>query len=567
MNKFVFIFVSLLLFSCSNQPKQEVDLIIDHATVYTVDSLFTVTEAIAVKDGKIIETGSTELINDKYTAKQIIDAEGKFIYPGFIDAHCHFYGYGKGLNEANLVGTNSYNEVLEKVIEHSKLNSEFVKPKSLTERPWLIGRGWDQNDWETKEFPTKEKLDAIFPDVPVFLKRIDGHAALVNQVVLDLAKLNNKTKINGGELILKDGELTGVLVDNAVDSVEKLIPKQNADLIKRALLNAQTNCFEMGLTTVDDAGLEKNIIDAIDKLQKEGELKMRIYAMLTPTEENLTYYLEHGKYKTDKLNVCSFKFYGDGALGSRGACLLEEYSDKSNWKGFLLNDLAYFNKYADQMDSYKFQMNTHCIGDSAVRAMLLVYATNPIMFGDGKGKLFSSISKDRRWRIEHAQVVSKKDLELIKLLGVIPSIQPTHATSDMYWANERLGNERVKTAYAYKDLLKAAGMVALGTDFPVEDISPFKTFYAAVFRKDVKGLPDKGYQMENALTREETLRGMTIWAAYSNFEEKEKGSLEKGKFADFIIVDTDLMKCNEGEVLKSKVISTWINGEKVFAAK
>lgn len=566
MNKLAFIFSSLLLYSCSNQPKQEVDLIIDHATVYTVDSLFSVTEAIAVKDGKIIETGSNEFINSKYTSKQTIDAEGKFIYPGFIDAHCHFYGYGKGLTEANLVGTTSYNEVLEKVIEHSKLNSEFVKSKSLTEKPWLIGRGWDQNDWETKEFPTKEKLDAIFPDVPVFLKRIDGHAVLVNQVVLDLAKFSNKTKINGGELILKDGELTGVLVDNAIDSIEKLIPKQNADLIKRALLNAQTNCFALGITTVDDAGLEKNIIDAIDKLQKEGELKMRVYAMLTPNMENLNHYLKNGKYKTDKLNVCSFKFYADGALGSRGACLLNDYADKPNWKGFLLNDVAYFNKYAGEMDVNKFQMNTHCIGDSAVRTILMMYGTNPIMFGDVDGKLFNSIVKDRRWRIEHAQIVSKKDLEWIKALHVIPSIQPTHATSDMYWAEERLGKERVKTAYAYKDLLNAAGMVALGTDFPVEDISPFKTFYAAVFRKDPKGLPEKGYQMENALTREETLRGMTIWAAYSNFEEKEKGSLEKGKFADFIILDTDIMKCDEDKILKSKISSTWINGESVFSA-
>ncbi|MBK7310567.1 MAG: amidohydrolase [Sphingobacteriaceae bacterium] len=554
MNKFVFVFTSLLLFSCSNQPKQEVDLIIDHATVYTVDSLFTITEAIAVKDGKIIETGSNELINDKYTAKQTIDAEGKFIYPGFIDAHCHFYGYGKGLTEANLVGTNSYNEVLEKVIEHSKLNSEFVKPTSLSEKLWLVGRGWDQNDWEKKEFPTKEKLDAIFPDVPVFLKRIDGHAALVNQVVLDLAKLNNKTKINGGEFILQDGELTGLLVDNAVDSVEKLIPKQNADLIKRALLNAQKNCLAMGLTTVDDAGLEKNIIDAIDKLHKEHELKIRVYAMLTPTEENLAHYLEHGKYKTDKLNICSFKYYGDGALGSRGACLCKEYADKAGWKGFLLSDIKYFEEQAKLMAQKGFQMNTHCIGDSAARVILNIYSK----YLDDK--------KDMRWRIEHAQVICEADFTYFSK-NCLPSVQPTHATSDMYWAGDRLGNERVKNAYAYKALLKNAGSIPLGTDFPVEDINPFKTFYAAVFRKDAKGLPDKGYQMENALSREETLRGMTSWAAYSNFEEKEKGSLEKGKFADFIIVDTDLMKCNEGEVLKSKVISTWINGEKVFTLK
>jgi len=568
MHKLYYSLIFLVFISCSN-PKKEVDLIIHHGVIYTVDSTFSIKEAMAIKDGKIIEVGTNDLITSSYNSKQIIDLEGKAIYPGFIDAHCHFYGYGKGLSEADLVGTSSYNDVLEKTLSFYKTRYLDGLPNDkaqiVKDNYWLIGRGWDQNDWDVKEFPTKEKLDSLFPDVPVFLKRIDGHAALVNQKVLNLVKFSSKTKILGGELILKNGELTGVLVDNAVDSVEKLIPKAASSLIKRALLEAQKKCLAMGLTTVDDAGLEKTIIDVIDELQKDNQLKMRVYAMLTPNQENLTYYLKNGKYKTDKLNVCSFKFYADGALGSRGACLLEDYADKSNWKGFLLNDIAYFNKYASEMDLEKFQMNTHCIGDSAVRAMLMMYGTNPKMFGDIDGKAFNSITKERRWRIEHAQIVSKKDLEWIKALHVIPSIQPTHATSDMYWASERLGKDRVKTAYAYKDLLNAAGMVALGTDFPVEDISPFKTFYAAVFRKDSKGFPEKGFQMENALSREETLRGMTIWAAYTNFEEKEKGSLEKGKFADFIILDTDLMKCDEKHILSTKVISTYINGEKVFS--
>ena len=323
----------------------------------------------------------------------------------------------------------------------------------------------------------------------------------------------------------------------------------------------------MGITTVDDAGLEKEIVDAIDKLHKEKELKMRVYAMLTPTQENLDHYLKNGKYKTDRLNVCSFKFYGDGALGSRGACLLKDYSDKPEWKGFLLSDLNYFKAFADTMYLNNFQMNIHCIGDSAIRTMIGVFGSTPETFGDVDGKMFKSINKERRWRIEHAQIVDTSDLKWIKALEIIPSVQPTHATSDMYWAQERLGKDRVRTAYAYKALLKAAGMLALGTDFPVEDISPFKTFYAAVFRKDAKGFPEKGYQMENALTREETLKGMTSWAAYSNFEEKEKGSLEKGKFADLIILDTDLLNCNESQILKAKVISTFINAEKVYSLK
>jgi predicted amidohydrolase YtcJ len=324
------------------------------------------------------------------------------------------------------------------------------------------------------------------------------------------------------------------------------------------------------LTTVDDAGLMKYEIDAIDELQKQGKLKMRVYAMLSDSTPNYKYYLEKGPYKTDRLNVCSFKFYADGALGSRGACLLKPYADKKVWKGFLLNTPDHFSEKAKIMIDKGFQMNTHCIGDSAVRLLQHIYMF-PYGYKENKdGSISMTIcndclsSKKARWRIEHYQVINRKDLENAQ--NVIPSVQPTHATSDMYWAKDRLGNERVKYAYAYKDLLKAAGLLALGTDFPVEDISPFKTFYAAVFRKDSKGFPEGGFQMENALTREETIKGMTIWAAYSNFEEKEKGSLEKGKFADFVILDTDIMKCSEKNILTSKVLSTYLNGEKVYSA-
>jgi predicted amidohydrolase YtcJ len=320
----------------------------------------------------------------------------------------------------------------------------------------------------------------------------------------------------------------------------------------------------MGITTVDDAGLMKYEIDIIDSLQKVNELKMRVYAMLSDSGPNYKYYLKKGPYKTERLNVCSFKFYADGALGSRGACLLNNYADKTNWKGFLLNTEKHFNTSADLVYENGFQMNTHCIGDSAMRLILYAYALNPKIGFDANGDLTNEIMKKRRWRIEHSQIINEKDLELVKSLFVIPSIQPTHATSDMYWAEERLGKERIKFAYAYKQLLNAAGLVAIGTDFPVEDISPFKTFYAAVYRKDSKGFPKNGFQMENALTREETIKGMTIWAAYSNFEEKEKGSLTAGKFADFVILDTDLIKCQEDKILNTKVLSTFIAGEEVY---
>jgi predicted amidohydrolase YtcJ len=548
-NFFLFL-VCVFLVSCSNK-KQEVELIVHNAVIYTVDSSFSIQQAMAIKDGKIIETGSNEQILNSYSAKETKDIEGKTIFPGFIDAHCHFLSYGLGLQQVDLVGTKSFNEVFTKVREFVIKTDETPNPSTNGEIQWVVGRGWDQNDWEVKEYPTKEKFDSLFPNTPLILKRIDGHAALANSAALKLAGLDNNTKINGGELI-KDskGHLTGILIDNAVDLVSGKISAPSKEKLFKALLAAQENCLTVGLTTIDDAGLMKYEIDAIDELQKSGKLKMRVYAMLSDSAPNYKYYLEKGPYKTERLNVRSFKFYADGALGSRGACLLENYSDKKDWKGFLLNAKEHFEEYAAILAQKGFQMNTHCIGDSSDRIILDIYQK-------------AAHIKDKRWRIEHAQVVNKTDLE--KFVGIIPSVQPTHATSDMYWAEERLGKDRVKGAYAYKDLLKAAGIVALGTDFPVEDISPFKTFYAAVVRKDAKGFPEKGYQIENALSREETIRGMTIWAAYSNFEEKEKGSLEKNKFADFVILDTDLMKCPENSILSTKVLSTYIDGQNVYS--
>lgn len=554
---FVLLVSCTFLFSCSLK-KENADLIIHNATIYSVDSSFTIYEAMAVKDGKIIELNSNAEILNKYASKNMTDAEGKFIFPGFIDAHCHFLSYGLGLQQVDLVGTKSFNEVIQKV--------KASLPSPAGEGPgvrWIIGRGWDQNDWDVKEYPTKEKLDSLFPNTPVILKRIDGHAALVNSEALKLAGIDLKTKINGGEILKDKNGLTGILIDNAVDLVTNKIPLPTKEQMREALLAAQKNCFAVGLTTVDDAGIMKSDVDVIDELQRKNELKMRIYAMLSDSAPNYNYYLEKGIYKTERLNVRSFKFYGDGALGSRGACLLQGYSDKPNWKGFLLNTKVHYEKYAKILESKEFQFNVHCIGDSAVRLMLQIFGAYPMKYGNPDGN-FAEPAKEKRWRVEHAQVVSKSDLDFIKGLSVIPSIQPTHATSDMYWAEERLGKERVKTAYAYKDLLNAAGLVALGTDFPVEDISPFKTFYAAVFRKDSKGFPKGGFQMENALSREETLKGMTIWAAYSNFEENEKGSLEKGKFADFIILDNDLMKCEENKILNTKVLGTFIGGEQVY---
>ncbi|MEO6669230.1 MAG: amidohydrolase [Ferruginibacter sp.] len=533
----------ICLGSCSS--KLQADLIIHHAKIYTVDSAFSVVEAMAIKDKKILATGTNTEIMRKYESTQTIDATGKIIFPGFIDAHCHFTGFATDMWKCDLVGTGSFDEIIQKLTVYSK----------DAPMQWIYGRGWDQNDWVVKEYPDKKILDSLFPDRPVFLKRIDGHAALVNQKALDLAGITIDTKLKGGSLEIKADKLTGILIDNAMDLVDTKIPVLSDSLAKKYCLEAQKLCFSYGLTGVHDCGIGEHTIDMVDEEQKAGRLKMKIFALLSDSIQYYDRWIAKGPYITERLHVGGFKVYADGALGSRGACLLKDYSDKPGWKGFLLSDPAYFEKIAEKLAQSKLQMCTHAIGDSGNREMLKIYAA--VL----KGK------NDRRWRIEHAQVVNENDFHFFGDDNIIPSVQPTHATSDMYWAGTRLGEERIKNAYAYQQLLKQNGWIPLGTDFPVEDISTFKTFYAAVVRKDAKGFPAIGFQIENALTREQAIRGMTIWAAKAAFEEKEKGSLEVGKAADFILLDGDLMKCAEGDMLKTMVLKTYVNGEVVYEIK
>ncbi|WP_456440358.1 amidohydrolase [Psychroserpens sp.] len=537
MKKLITIFLLIICFSCS-EDKQSVDSIIINANVYTVNSDFGTAEAFVVKDGKFLEIGTSSDIQSKFTSGNIIDAQGKTIVPGLIDAHCHFLGLGLDQQAVDLVGTKSFEDVIKRVLDF----------QNERHQDYILGRGWDQNDWEDKVFPNKKLLDKLFPKTPVVLTRVDGHAILCNQAALDIGNVTVKSKVEGGEVVIENGELTGVLVDNAEMLVMKYWPKPTRKDKVNALLAAQDICFDLGLTTVDDAGLSQDAIEIMDSLHKTGDLKMRVYAMVSYNEKNVDYYLNKGIIKTERLNVRSFKFYADGALGSRGAMLRASYSDKPNHFGLLVTDLETFNKNAERIANSDYQMNTHAIGDSANHAVLQTY--NKVLAGKA----------NRRWRVEHAQVVSPEDFDLYK--NVMPSIQPTHATSDMYWAEDRLGSERVKGAYAYKQLLNAYGKVALGTDFPVEQVSPFLTFYAAVARQDLEQYPEGGFQKENGLTREETLKGMTIWAAYSNFEENEKGSIEPGKFADFIILDKDIMKVNQNEIPNIKVEQTFVGGEK-----
>ena len=532
----------LIAVGCSQKPAA--DLILFNGKIYTVDSTFSIVQAMVVSNGKIVETGSNAL-EAKYQCRQKIDLMGKSVYPGFIDAHCHFYGYSTDLPKCPLFGTKSFDEVLQRVKEYASTN-KFS---------WILGRGWDQNDWSDNEFPDKSVLDSMFPNTPVYLMRIDGHAALVNQKALDIAGITTSTKVQGGEIITKNNRLTGLLIDNAVDIVKAHIPEFTAQIKTEGLIKGERNCFAVGLTSVVDAGLRVSDILLLDSLQKTGTLSMRIYAMAELTNESKKYWFEKGKYKSDRLDVRSFKLYADGALGSRGACLLQPYSDLPGHYGFILQDKDSIRLAVKEVMEHGFQLNTHCIGDSANRFMLKTYAAN------------LKTKNDFRWRIEHCQVVNHDDLKYFSDYSIIPSVQPTHATSDMYWAEKRLGSVRIHDAYSNNALLKETGMLALGSDFPVEDINPLYGFYAAVVRKDQKGFPPEGFEIENSISRTEALRGMTIWAAYSMFEENEKGSLEKGKAADFVIMNDDLMTAPDSVLFKLPVEATYSNGVKVYENK
>ncbi|MEN8224559.1 MAG: amidohydrolase [Bacteroidota bacterium] len=541
INYFLLI-ISLLIISACNTMKKEADLIIMNAQVYTLDKDFSTAGCVVVSAGKIIALGDTTLMND-YEAKKILDVKGRFVYPGFYDAHCHFMSYGIGkLQRVDLTGTASFDEVMERVSLHAENNPS----------EWLEGRGWDQNDWEVKEFPDRTALDQLFPDRPVLLTRIDGHAVLVNGEALRRAGINAETSLVGGEVVLRDGVPSGVLIDNAIELVRDVIPEVDPALKKAALLAGQEDCFAVGLTSVMDAGLDVSDIRIIDSLQQQGKLKIKINAMIASTDSNYLEFMQQGELKTERLHVNSIKLYADGALGSRGACMIHPYSDEPENHGLIMFEEAFFREVMENALQYDFQVNTHAIGDSGNRFILDLYAE------------YLGGHNDRRWRIEHAQIVHEDDFHKFADYSIIPSVQATHATSDMYWAGDRVGEERMKGAYAYQKLLALNGWLPNGTDFPIEKISPVLTYYAAVSRKDLAGYPEGGFQVQDALSREEALRSITIWAAKSAFEEDEKGSLEVGKAADIVILDQDLMIIDETEIPKTKVLYTISNGELVF---
>ncbi len=524
--------------------KVQADLILTGGVIYTVDEFFSVGEAIAVKDHKVLAVGSNKEIEKKYQSAQLKDLHGSFVYPGWIDAHCHFFGYGMNLNAVDLAGTSSIEEII------SMLKVHHLKNPGM----WITGRGWDQNDWAVQEFPNKSMLDEHFPNTPILLRRIDGHAAWVNTTALELAGVTGKTKVDGGTVMLTDGLPNGIFIDNAISLVGREVPAPSEEKVIDALKQAEKNCFNVGLTSVMDAGLSNRVVLLIDSLHKAGALQIRINAWLSPSDENFSHFLKKGTYQTEHLSVNTIKLFTDGALGSRGARLIEPYSDDPENLGLYVTSLNVLEELCRKAYANNYAVATHCIGDAANRETLKIYA------GILGGK------NDRRWRIEHAQIIHPDDFQTFGDYNIIPSVQPTHATSDMYWAEQRVGLQRIKGAYAYKQLLEQNGWIPSGSDFPVEQINPLFGFYAATIRKDQSGYPEEGFQMENAISRKDALRAMTIWAAKSGFEEHLKGSLEPGKMADFVITSKDIMTAPEAELFKIVVKATYSGGKLVYEA-
>ncbi|MBK8228818.1 MAG: amidohydrolase [Flavobacteriales bacterium] len=533
----------LLLLAACGYRDRDADLVVHNAVIHALDEADSVHQAMAIKDGRIIELGPEHKIRNRYSTKATYDAAGQHIYPGFADGHCHFYGYGLNKQKVDLQGVGDWDEALARIEAYAKAHPG---------QGWILGRGWDQNDWPVKEYPDNTKLNALFPDRPVLMQRIDGHAAVVNEAALRAVGMDPEHAVEGGLMLKRDGRFTGVLIDNAVSVFQPIMEQADEATKRQALLDAQRDCFAVGLTMVHDAGLDPGTIDLIKRMQEEGALKMRVYAMVSDSAPYLEQFARSGAIATDRLTVRSVKVYADGALGSRGALLKQPYHDQPGHHGLQLASRDHFREVARWCMDHGFQMNTHCIGDSANKLLLEVY-----------GEVLGG-SNDKRWRIEHAQVVSPADRELFAQHSIIPSVQPTHATSDGPWAVDRLGEARIRDAYAYEALRSIMGLVALGTDFPVEGIDPLQTFRSAVLRQSADGWPEGGYHMANALSPTDALRGMTIWNAIAAFREEDLGTLQAGKRADFTVVNIDLEKAPAEALRQAKVVATWIEGEKVF---
>jgi len=536
------------------------DLVLTDGRIYTVDNARPVVTALAVRGARIVFVGSdAEAKALASPSTRVIDLHGATVVPGIIDAHAHLLGLGHMLQSANVAGSNSYQEVIARVRAHAKT----VEPGA-----WILGRGWDQTRWASKEFPTHEQLSRAFPDNPVVLERIDGHAVLANAKAMELAHVTSTTAEPSGGRILKlaSGSPSGVFVDNAAGLIDRAIPAATGEQTRSAIVAAIDECNRWGLTGIHDPGVDPKTVAIYEELAKAGKFNLRNYVMLSdpgePTADVMLTnpYLRGGPRSAlydGHLWIRAIKLYADGALGSRGAALLAPYSDDPANSGLLVSPPTHIEAWAEAALRRGFQVNVHAIGDRGNRIALDAFET----------ALRRVPKADHRFRIEHAQVISPQDIPRFAKLGVIPSMQATHQTSDMRWAEARLGPERIRGAYAWRFLLNTGVVIPNGTDFPVEEVNPLLTFHAAVTRQDPANSPVGGWYPEQKMTREEALQSMTIWPAYAGFQESMLGSLTAGKYADFVVLDRDIMRVPDTEILSTRVISTWIGGKRVYAAK
>lgn len=548
--------IILLAAFLMNNPRSVHDahMLLVNGVVYTLHDAQPVAQAIAIRDGKIVGVGTTDDIRSSFTAERILDVKGKPVYPGFTDAHAHMEGLGAFLVNINLKDTRSVEE-----IQHLVAERAAVVPAGT----WIRGRGWDQNTWPRKEFPIHQMLDVVTIDHPVYLKRVDGHAAWVNKEALDIARITKDTPDPEGGKIIRDekGEPTGVLIDNAVDLIEAAMPAPTESEMREALEKAARECVRVGLTEVHDMGVELDILSIYKALIAENKLPLRVYAALAGAGPAWQRYVNAGPEvgtNDGKLTVRALKLYADGALGSRGAALIEPYTDDPTNRGLTLTSSDSLRKIAETALARGFQLCVHAIGDRANHIVLNVF--------DDLFEKDPSRVKDARFRIEHAQVLDRADIPRFGRIGVIASMQPTHCTSDMPWAENRLGPERVQGAYAWRSLLESGAIIAGGSDFPVEHPNPLYGFYAAITRQDHEGLPPRGWHPEQRMERFEALKAFTVWAAYAAFEENLRGSIEEGKLADIVVLSNDIMKCEPNEILTTTVEYTIVGGEIVYAA-
>lgn len=541
MKQIVFFFVVLLAASACMKG-QKVDTIIYNGKIHTMDNGNKIVQAIAIRDGKIVEVGPDRQIQNKYRADEFIDAKGKDIYPGLTDAHGHLMLLIQSRLGADLTGSASMDEMLVRVEKFASKSAHKI----------VIGRGWDQSVWK-EDFPDNSRLNALFPDRPVILFRIDAHAVLVNDAALKLAGISSPEKVEGGEIVAKEGKCTGLLIDNAMEKILPFLPVYTDKEKTAVLQEIEQELFQYGITSVHEAGITADELKYLQKVTSSGEIQFDIYAMLWPEKENIDFARKNGVYRKNNLTVRSFKVIGDGSLGSRGACLKQPYTDAPHTHGFLTTTAARMKEIAEICQETGYQMNIHAIGDSTNKMVIdLLTEVN-------------KVNQGHRWRIEHAQVLSSEDIQRLPETGAFPSVQPLHAVSDYRWAVNRLGEERLKTAYAYRTILDKCGMIAIGTDFPVEHFDPFATIHAAVERKDIHNMPAAGFQKTEGLTLDECLKGMTIWPAYASFSEERTGSLEEGKEATFVIFET---KVKSSAVFRENYsYMTFVKGKKVYSAE